>query len=352
MSDNHPPVGAALVAFGLLATLAARRHRAGASGPAQTNYYSMEPCLNIIARLLLLILLNGCSTGRYYKAAEQGPPPQIGQKDISLVLARAVVKACETPHANLDPSNINTVFVHPGMLWFDSDCGKSITVDSARILIKNGYANNFYELCDRNPEKIGELMQKDPGTRFIGLHYSLGGQPALVAATLASVAQTRREGAKDFVYYPVLVDPFDIEQFNTLLDLDVAHLGQVFIVLSAEYSLLRPNVSGLREEILGSPKVHLIYAEDFGETWGHFDELASVVEEDAVSRFRDIFFLIAEAVVNGYSAIEFEGRLALLKIRYAGEDSRRVNVDWLRLAEKLPCAQGAAPIVAGQSRTP
>lgn len=169
---------------------------------------------------------------------------------------------------------------------------------------------------------------------------------------MASVAQARRASAKDLVYYPVLVDPFDIEQFNTLLDLDVAHLGQVFIVLSAEYSLLRPNVSGLREEILGSPKVHLIYAEDFGETWGHFDELASVVGEDTVSRFRDIFFLIAEAVVNGYSAIEFEGRLALLKIRYAGEDSRRVNVDWLRWAEKLPCAQGAAAIVAGQSRTP
>ncbi|MCP5247659.1 MAG: hypothetical protein H6942_03785 [Candidatus Accumulibacter sp.] len=306
--------------------------------------------MNIIACLLLLVLLNGCSTGRYYKAAEQSPHPQIEHEDIARV--HALLKSCKTPNKNLDQYNVNTVFVHPGMLWFDSDCGKSITVDSARILIRHGYAKDFCELCDRNPARIGELMQKGPGTRFIGLHYSLGGQPPLVAASLAAVAQAKRESEKALVYYPVLVDPFDIEQFNTLLDLNAAHLGQMFIVLSAEYSLLRPNVSGLREDILNSPKVHLIYAEDFGETWGHFDELASVVKDDVVSRFRDIYFLIAEAVVNGYSAIEFEGRLALLKIKYAGEDARMLNVGWLRLAEKLPCAQRSALLVAGQSRTP
>ena len=308
--------------------------------------------LKIPVCLLLVILLTGCSAGRYYKPQQNNEVfyPGIEQNDVTLI--HEITTSCETPDSSLDQRNINTVFVHPGLLWFDFNCKQSMAVESARILIKNGYAKDFQEQCDRNPTRIGEQMQKDPGTRFIGLHYSLGGKPQLIATTLTTVANARQESGKDLLYYPVLVDPFEIEQVNTLLDLNSASLGQMFIVLSAEYSLLRPDIQGIREDILSSPKVHLIYAEDFGENWGHFDELESVVANDTISRFRDIFFLIAETIVNGYSAIEFEGRLALLKMKYAIEDSRPINSSWLRSSIDLPCAQRATQIMAAKAQTP
>ena len=302
--------------------------------------------------LLLLILLTGCSTGRYYKAQENIKDfyPRMEQTDVTLI--NDIARSCETPHSKLEQHNINTVFVHPGLLWFDFNCEQSMAVESARILIKNGYAKNFQEVCDRNPTRIGPQMQRDPGTRFLGLHYSLGGKPQLVAATLTTVAQARQESGKNLLYYPLLVDPLDIEQMNDLVDLNAAPLGQMFIVLSAEYSLLRPNILGIREDILNSPKVHLIYAEDFGENWGHFDELESVISDDTVSRFRDIFFLIAETVVNGYSPMEFDGRLALLKMKYAIDDSRLINIAWLRSAKELSCAQLSTPIITAKTQIP
>ncbi len=298
----------------------------------------MEQFLKIAACLLVLALLNGCSSGRYYKTPEKDERRHSASEQENAARGEERFKSCAMPNAALDRLNINTVFVHPGMLWFDSDCGESLATESAKVLTKRGYARAYQALCDRNPAKIGEQMQRDPGTRFIGLHYSLGGKPQIVAATLASVAQARQESGKELAYYPLLVDPMNVEQVNTLLDVHAAHLGQMFIVLSAEYSLLRPDITRVRADILDSPKVHLIYAEDFGENWGHFDELESVVSESAVSRFREIFFLIAEAVVNGYSSAGFEARLALLKVNYAIEDSRPVDAAWLRLARDAPCA--------------
>ena len=308
----------------------------------------MKHCLKTTACLLLLILLDGCSAGRYYTTHEEHEESRLHMAEKDIALARDISASCEMPNPKLEQLNINTVFVHPGMLWLDLNCGKSITAESANILVEHGYARDYQELCDRNPATIGERMQTDPGTRFIGLHYSLGGQPQLVASTLATVAQARQKSGKALVYYPVLVDPFDIEQANTLLDLDAPHLGQMFIVLSAEYSLLRQSIEGLRDDFLGNPKVHLIYAEDFGENWGHFDELESVVSSATVSRFREIFFLIAETVVNGYSPVEFEKHLAVLKLRYAIEDSRPMSMSWLRLAQEMPCAKRSTRIISAR----
>ncbi|MCP4337584.1 MAG: hypothetical protein GY799_01555 [Desulfobulbaceae bacterium] len=303
--------------------------------------------MKITACLLLLILLNGCSGGRYYKL--QGPNegffPHINPKDATLI--HDIATSCETPKLNLEKCNDNTVFVHPGLLLLNLNWDQSLAVDSAKILITHGYAKDFLQLRDRDASKTGERMLKDPGERFIGLHYSMGGQPQLLSATLTSIAQARQESGKDLVYYPVLVDPFEIEQVNTLIDFDAPQLGQVFIVLSGNYSFLRPYIMGIRKDILNHPKVHLIYAEDVGENWGHFSALGSVVSDDTPSRFRDIFFLIAETVVHGYSSTEFEGRLALLKIKYAMEDSRPISSVWLRLARELQCApQSTRSIVA------
>ncbi len=304
-----------------------------------------------ITFLLLLILLNGCSAGRYYKTQDQdGHFQHIGGEDATLL--NAIATSCEIPHSEMEKRNANTVFVHPGLLLLNLNWDQSLAVDSARLLIKHGYAKDFLELRDRDATRIGERMQKDPGTRFIGLHYSMGGQPQLLAATLASVEQARRESGKDLVYYPILVDPFDIEQVNTLLDLHAPNLGQIFIILSGEFSLFRPDIKGIREDILSNPKVHLIYAEDIGENWGHFSALASTVSEDAPSRTREIFFLIAETVVDGRSSMEFEGRLSLLEIKYALEDSRPVNRAWLQTAVELPCAQQSVRIMAAKVPTP
>jgi hypothetical protein len=298
------------------------------------------------AALLLFVLLNGCSAGRYYKTLEQneGSSPHIQQEDVALL--DEITTSCQTPNAPLEEGNVNTVFVHPGLLLLNLNWDQSLAVDSAKILVAHGYARDFVQLRDRDTTGIGERMQQDRGTCFIGLHYSMGGRPQLLSATLASVAQARQKSGRELVYSPVLVDPFDIEQVNELLDLNAPHLGQIFIVLSGEYSLLRPNIKGIREDIINHPKVHLIYAEDIGENWGHFSALSSAVAEDIPSRFRDIFFLIAETVVDRRSSTEFEGRFALLKIKYAREDSRPVNIAWVRLAKELSCAKRTTQIAA------
>ena len=310
----------------------------------------MERCVKNIF-LLLLILTNGCSAGRYYKTQDQGGNYQNIRRE-DAILINAIATSCELPNSKLEKHNVNTVFVHPGLLLLNLNWDQSLAVDSAKLLIKHGYAKDFLELRDRDSTRIGNRMQKDPGTRYIGLHYSMGGQPQLLAATLASVEQARKETGRDLVYYPILVDPFDIEHINTLLDLNAPQLGQIFIILSGEYSLFRPDIKGIREDILSNPKMHLIYAEDIGINWGHFSALTSAVTEDSPSRARDIFFLIAETVVDGRSSMEFEGRLALLEIKYALEDSRPVNRAWLKTAEELPCAQQLTRIVAAKVRTP
>lgn len=300
----------------------------------------MKQGMKISAYLLLLILLNACSGGRYYKTLEQNAeihPPMIAQEGIKL--GHDIATLCAAPDSKPEGHQLNTVFVHPGLLLLNLDWDQSLAVESAKILIKHGYASDFLQLRDRDPTRIGERMRQDPGTRFMGLHYSMGGQPELLAATLSNVAQARRESGRDLVYYPVLVDPFGIEQVNTLLDLDAAQLGQVFIVLSGENSFLRPNINRIREDILRHPKVHLIYAEDVGEDWGHFDALSSIITDDTPSRFHDVFFLIARTIVEGLPSAEFEERLALLKIKYALRDSRPVKTAWLKQARELQCAR-------------
>jgi hypothetical protein len=181
------------------------------------------------AFLLLITLLNGCSAGRYYKPQDQteGYSQRIGWEDATLI--NALATSCEMPHSELERRDVNTIFVHPGLLLLNLNWDKSLAVDTAGLLIKHGYAKDFLELRDRDTTRIGDRMQKDPGTRFIGLHYSMGGQPQLLAAALASVEQARRESGKDLVYSPILVDPFDIEHVNTLLDVNAPHLGQIFI---------------------------------------------------------------------------------------------------------------------------
>lgn len=290
-----------------------------------------------IVCLLFFVLLSGCSSGRYYKTQEQqdGSSPPISQEEVTRIHDFAT--ACETSKSTVERPDVTTVFVHPGLLLLNLNWDQSLAVDSAKVLIRHGYAKDFLPLRDRDTTKVGERMQQDAGTRFIGLHYSMGGQPQLLANTLASVVEASRNSGKELVYCPVLVDPFDIGQINTELDLDGPHLGQVFIVLSEEFSLLRPDISAIREDILNHPKVHMIYAEDIGEKWGHFSALTSVVSEDGPSRFRDILFLIAETAVDNRSSIEFEGRFALLKMKYALEDARPINRAWLRLARELPC---------------
>lgn len=306
--------------------------------------------MKITACLLLLILLNGCSGGRYYKlrGPNEGFFSHINPEDATLY--HDIATSCETPKLNLGKSYDNTVFVHPGLLLLNLNWDQSLAVDSAKILIKHGYAKDFMELRDRDASKTGKRMLKDPGKRFIGLHYSMGGRPQLLSATLTSIVQARHESGKDLVYYPVLVDPFEIEQVNTLIDFDAPQLGQVFIVLSGNYSFLRPYIMGIRKDILNHPKVHLIYAEDVGENWGHFSALGSAISDDTPSRFRDIFFLIAETVVHGWSSTEFEGRLALLKIKYAMEDSRPISSVWLRLARELQCTKQSTRSIAAKAQ--
>ncbi|MDD2925846.1 hypothetical protein [Rhodoferax sp.] len=299
----------------------------------------MRTAIKILSGLLLF--LSACSSGRYYKPAQQNSLSYSHTSQEAQAFSVKLNTSCNFAKHPHPPDQRNTVFVHPGLLLLNFDWDQSLAIDSAKLLVREGFARDFLELRDRKVTKVGPILLKDPGTRFMGLHYSMGGHPQLIAQTLQQFPQAREASGKNLVYYPVLIDPFDIGQISKFIDLNAEYLGQIFIVLSEEKAFFRPSIDDMSEDTSNHPKVHFIYAEDIGAKWGHFDALKSIKTDTVPSRFRDIFFLIANTIVEGATPAEFEARFAVLKAKYAIEDARNINAAWLQLASRSECNQPA-----------
>jgi len=128
----------------------------------------------------------------------------------------------------------NAVFVHPGMVWVSDSWDQGAIVTTAQALKEKGLAGSVVAVTGRNPQHVYDQMLRDPGTQFVGLHYSLGGKADLLER---SYEATRRA--------------------------------------SSENSVLRGQATNLPEGIISSPNVNFVYAEDVGEAWGHFSILPS-----------------------------------------------------------------------------
>lgn len=239
----------------------------------------------------------------------------------------------------------DTLFVHPGMLSLSAHWDRGLAVASGQLLVRDGYAARIVELDGRDPESMVPLMVKDPGSRFIGLHYSMGGRADLVARSVAATRKASLAAGRPMAYYPILVDPAAFRDVGSKLDMNSPYLGQMFVMVSAEHAVFRTDIQSVARKMLDHPKTHLIYAEDFGLEWGHFDVLSAVTAaqpDDRQQRTRAVFMMIAGGINAGASPAEMTARLNALKVRYARADHRAVYAAWLP-PQPGSRACGAAP---------
>jgi len=138
-----------------------------------------------------------------------------------------------------------------------------------------GYASDVVIVEGRDPQRLYERMLSDPGTQFVGLHYSMGGHADLLAKSYDVTRRASIERGVPLRYHAVLIDPFGIADLGARVDLARPEVGQVLFILSSDNSLLRGRVNGLFDSLGQSSKVNFVYAEDVGEKWGHFSILPS-----------------------------------------------------------------------------
>lgn len=174
----------------------------------------------------------------------------------------------------------NTIFVHPGLLSSGLDWDSSLAVDAGARLIAEGFGRQLAVLQERDAEPIYRHAVGDPGTQFVGIHYSMGGRPDILRNSLDSIKRASEARGVALRYHALLFDPFGISDIGAWINIDEPELGYVFILLSSENSFLRPGIQGLPHAFARSRKVVFVYSESFGEDWGHFGMLTAYRNRD------------------------------------------------------------------------
>jgi len=215
-----------------------------------------------------LVALSGCSSGRASVATAS--PAQTSPAAVALHCPLSDLTSAATEFERR-----NAIFVHPGMVWVSDRWDSGPIVVTGNALRDEGYASDVVIVEGRDPQRMFERMMSSPGTQFVGLHYSMGGHAELLAKTYDVTRRASLERGVQLRYHAVLIDPFGIADLGTRVDLARPEVGQVLFILSSENSLLRGRVNGLFDSLGQSPKVNFVYAEDVGETWGHFSILPS-----------------------------------------------------------------------------
>jgi hypothetical protein len=221
----------------------------------------------------------------------------------------------------------NTIFAHPGMIFL-FDWGGGRAEDATQVLVDRGCGREFLLVSDRGGKPLYRRLAEETGTNYLGLHYSLGASPHVVASALRSVAQASRDTNRDIVYNAILVEPHGFEKFETEVDLSSPHLGVVVAIVSSEYSFLRPNMHRLPKSLYENEKVIIVYAEDFQASWGHFGFLGSVRSRKPSHAARDdqaknIFVALAEDIVGGQTPACIRAHIEGLKTSLARSGTER-----------------------------
>lgn len=293
--------------------------------------------LRTLSCVVFLLCLAGCSSGRYYSHPDLMVPVSAADAALSAGLNKGT---CPMPVAQtvsdsgaVADNNKNTIFVHPGMLSSSARWDQGLAVDGGKWLVRRGYAARILEVHGRDPERIAQVMVSDPGTRFMGLHYSLGGSADLVVRSVAATARASKRSGRQLSYFPIVIDPASFTSVGDKLDMDSPYLGQLFVLLAEEGSALRTSITSVSRKVLDHAKVHLLYAEDFGLTWGHFGALEGLIAEPPTSvqrRVQEMFEVIARGINAGAGADQIEAQLDALKIDYARADKRPILRAWLQ----------------------
>lgn len=307
--------------------------------------------------LLLMLLLGACATTRHVDApgaAEPGLAAASEPAAVAAALDAFEQHGCGTAVPRSDADRNNTVFVHPGLLMLGIDWGGQRAVDTAKRMVRDGYAGRLLEIRSRQGEPVHRRMLEDEGSRFLGIHYSMGGAPETLARVLEATARAGRERHAALRYSPLMIEPFGFERLHEHVDLDSPLLGRLVVMVSSASSLLRPDIDGAPPSVLNHPRLHIVRAEDFGLNWNHFSVLTDLREADGSDEPRhrraiELFHTVMEALGGELDDAEIDGRLARLKLRYALADGRMVDPAWLRQLQTAACtddrtvAQGAAP---------
>jgi len=285
----------------------------------------------------LMALVGGCSSGRYYSHQDQ--------MVVASMPAGQPVKGLAGCSATSAPPTTgqggNTLFVHPGMLSLSAQWDRGLAVNGGQLLVREGYAGRIMELDGRDPERMVQAMMADPGQRFIGLHYSMGGGADLVARSVAATRQASLAAGRPMSYFPILVDPAGFGAAGDKLDMDSPYLGQLFVLVSEEGATLRPDIESVSRRVLDHPKTHLLYAEDFGLEWSHFGALTDLTAARPNARQRrshELFAAIAAGINAGTTASVLEARFDALKVAYAQADHRPIMAAWLHPGGTGPCS--------------
>jgi hypothetical protein len=312
---------------------------------AREGAYAIGQCGGALVLFLALGWLTGCTAGRY--AATDGgvwlgPRDARYRDELAGLLGAPAPASCDRG-APEDPADLrNTVFVHPGLLLSARDWDFSLAGDAGLLLVQEGLAGAVLELRERTGARMQQRMLEDPGTRFVGLHYSMGGRPALVQSGVLAARRASLARGRPLRYSPLLVDPVDTESFGEALDMDDPRLGEVFIVVSRDFAYLRPDIKSASRALLAHPKTHVLYAEDYGARWGHFGFFtdatgAAGASGAAAGRAGELLRFIVRASARGADGAAVEAGLAYYKVKYAAEDGRPVAARWLEQARSLAC---------------
>jgi len=288
--------------------------------------------LRALSCAMFVLCVAGCSSGRYYSHPDLMVPVAASGATIPASLTAGT---CTTPVAQpVSDDNKNTVFVHPGMIWLSaSQDQKGLAVDGGKWIVQHGYAEQAMDVYGRDPELMAPVMAGDPGTRFIALHYSMGGSTDLLMRSLAATEKASKMSGRQLVYFPILIDPASFTSVGDSLDMDSPYLGQMFLFISEEGSAWRTSVTSISHRVLDHPKMHLLYAEDFGLKWSHFGVLESLTAEQSLptqQRVKKVFEVIVQGINAGTDAKQIEAQLNALKIDYARADKRPVLAAWLQ----------------------
>ena len=272
--------------------------------------------------LSCLVALVGCSSSGLRNALPESELPSCGYAPTSSSYIDAPV------------DSIKTLFIHPGLMLL-IDWGGDRALDVGQYLVEQGVADSLYELRSRAQQPMLDQMLKAGGGDFVGLHYSMGGTPMVVKKALDAAKLATESTGVMTRYTAVMVDPFGLKYLEQRIDLDNPHLREVYVVLSGEHSLLRPDPSSLSAYLKDHPKVHLLFAEEFGVDWNHFSFLSDVrnPHRDGVEaeRSRVIFDAIVDGAFRHQGVGQNHQRFYDLKLRFAKEDQRQVIPGMCRL---------------------
>jgi hypothetical protein len=228
--------------------------------------------------LAFCALISGCSSGRI-EQSRLIPGNEVEEIRVSRHIQNI---PCLEPSPNIPEitdDRKNTVFIHPGLLLLGLNWDHSLAVEAGDILKSEQLAGRIIELRDREVAPIFEYASTDPGTQFIGIHYSMGGRPDLIGASLEAIKNAAHIRDTPLRYHAILVDPFSISDIENHVDINRPEMGYLFILLSSEFSFLRPSIREFPPAFLKSGKVFFVNAEDFGENWGHFGMLYDLREQ-------------------------------------------------------------------------